>query len=153
MLMESLKDINSRDEEFKKIGQSLLTDFQYIELILRRYITCCYNIIKSNAPTVLNYGRDPKLLDKFSLGKLVNEAKVFCKNQKLINGIESFINERNRIAHSLFISAHESAYDKEFVESEIESMKKIKTMTEHFIVLLLEEERKIKNPNRVKGKF
>ncbi len=150
--MGKLEEIRKREDEFFSSGRRLLTDFQYIEFLLKRYLSLCYEATRQELDGILQYDRNPSKLEKWSLGRLVDEAMIYCNSKWVLTGLKELVQYRNDVAHSVFVDAHQNAFEEGFVSKKIEELNKIKIQAEHVIVCLLDEERSLKQSITSRGR-
>jgi hypothetical protein len=95
---------------------NVLLVFQHIEEAIRQYLLRCEYIIATRLEGIAKYRISEKQIDKFSLGRLVDEFERFNDNDDLIRRLRSIVAERNFIAHQSYIVLHEKGGKLEEIE-------------------------------------
>lgn len=89
---------------YEKSIFSALKEFQFVESVLRRYITISYDVIrlKIQDSDTLHYDFYEKDIAKWGLHRLATQFKKLCKNQELNAKFKSVVEARNQLAHDAF---------------------------------------------------
>ena len=118
---------------------SAVMEFQFIEELLRMYISYCYYIIHLSLSKKIPFKYAYKDLQKDSLGKLLDKFKKFSNNNELIKKIDHIIKDRNYCAHKAFILTYEQQKNFDFLAAELEKVERIITKARDCTQLLLAE--------------
>lgn len=108
----------------------VLLKFQFIEELLRMYISYCYQIIHIKVFKLIPFGYNYKDLQKDSLGKLITKFKKLSKDSSLIRNIENIVKDRNYCAHEVYLLTYEQQKDLEYLMIEIKKIDEITSKAE-----------------------
>lgn len=86
-------------KNYKNAVFDALTQFQFIESLLRDCILLCYKIIQEKTKDVLEFTYSESDLNKNALHALCTKYKALSKNKELVNRIRLKADDRNKIAH------------------------------------------------------
>ena len=86
-------------KNYKNAVFDALTQFQFVESLLRDCIILSYKIIQEKTKESLDFTYSESGLNKNALHALCTKYKTLTKNKGLVNRIRSKADERNRIAH------------------------------------------------------
>jgi hypothetical protein len=129
---------NLLGQYFQKLPEALLK-FQFIEELLRMYISHCYQIIFVRTSQQIPFKYEYKDLQKDALGALLRKFKRFSDNNTLIGKIENIIKDRNYCAHEAYLLTYAQQNDPGHLRAEIEKMETIITKAEDCRQLLSAE--------------
>ena len=86
-------------KNYKNAVFDALTQFQFIEALLRDCILLSYNVIQKKTESILDFTYSEPDLNKNALHALCTKYKALTKNKELIRRIKSKADDRNTIAH------------------------------------------------------
>ncbi len=86
-------------KNYKNAVFDALTQFQFIESLLRDCIVFSYQIIQEKTKDILDFRYSESDLNKNALHALCTKYKALTKNKELVCRIRSKADDRNTIAH------------------------------------------------------
>ncbi|EPW6912904.1 hypothetical protein WOB72_22745 [Vibrio parahaemolyticus] len=88
-------------KNYEKALFSALTQFQFVESLLRTYITTSYDVIrlKIEDSDTLSYEFNENDIETAGLQRLNTNFRKLCKNKQLSTKIKKVCNARNKLAH------------------------------------------------------
>lgn len=86
-------------KNYKNSVFSSLTQFQFVESLLKDCIIISYKIIKLSTKDILDFSCTEKEIDRKVLHALCTIYKKLCKNKDLVFRIKKAAKHRNKIAH------------------------------------------------------
>lgn len=91
-------------KNYEKALFSALKKFQFVESILRKYITTSYDVIrlKIQDSETLSYDFNENNIEKGGLQRLNTNFRKLCKNKELSAKIKKACDARNQLAHDAF---------------------------------------------------
>jgi hypothetical protein len=100
----------ARRDELEKNYESAvfdaLTQFQFLESLLRDCICLSYAIIRASVKDILDFGYDREDLERDALKTLCAKYKKLTLNKDLVGRIKKLADKRNEIAHSACFEFH-----------------------------------------------
>ncbi|MGR2840729.1 hypothetical protein ABMX64_22175 [Vibrio vulnificus] len=96
-----LADRNELQKNYEKALFSALTQFQFVESLLRTYIATSYDVIrlKIDGSDTLCYEFNEKDIETAGLQRLNTNFRKLCKNKPLHSKIKKVCEARNQLAH------------------------------------------------------
>lgn len=94
-----LASTNGLQENYKNAVFDALTQFQFIESLLRDCIVLSYKIVQESTKDLLDFTYSESDLNKNALQALCSKYRDLTKNKDLVQRIKSKANDRNAIAH------------------------------------------------------
>jgi hypothetical protein len=97
-------------DDYNLIATRTLMSFQYIEELLRMYLSRAYDLIKFRLAGDLPFKQND-LIERKALGALLKEFSRLNDNKELISKISALIPQRNRVAHEAYLLTVEEMND------------------------------------------
>ena len=82
-------------DSYTRAVQSLILDFQFIEELLKIVIGGSYEAIRRSAPSIVRFRPNRSVLEKESLGRLIQRYEEVSDNDPLIQNLRQVVGDRN----------------------------------------------------------
>ena len=86
-------------DSYTRAVQSLILDFQFIEELLKIVIGGSYEAIRRSAPSIVRFRPNRSVLEKESLGRLIQRYEEVSDNDPLIQNLRQVVGDRNFCAN------------------------------------------------------
>lgn len=126
-------------DKYMRVVQSLILDFQFIEELLKVVIGSSYEVIRRSTPEIVRFRPNRSIIEKESLGKLVQKYEEVSGNDDLIKNLRGVVADRNFCAHRSLVLTLEEQHDVQFLESECQRLETVKGRTTPCVIVLQAE--------------
>ena len=132
------KKINNIQTLLRVVGV-ILTEFQYMEELLKIYLGECYIFIESEVSEIIPFKYSRTDVEKDSLRRLIDKFEKVNNNADLLALLRQLTKVRNDVAHrGIMFKLHKTG-DSEYLNSELESYNEHRREVERCSELLLDE--------------
>jgi hypothetical protein len=132
------KIINNIQVLLRVLG-TILTEFQYMEELLKMYLSDCYILIKSEVSEIIPFKYSRTDVETNSLRRLIDKFEKVNNNTGLLALLRQLTKVRNDVAHrGIMFKLHKTG-DSEYLNSELESYNEHRREVERCSELLLDE--------------
>jgi hypothetical protein len=128
-LSVEMNDKSEYFDEYVTLISAILVDFQFIEEVIRMYISCVFKYIGTELSGTIPFRYDDKDIEKDSLGKLINKFEKVNNNNDLIAEMKELTKYRNDCAHRGFLLINEQAYDEKYLKNRLKDLEEVKKRT------------------------
>lgn len=139
-------------EYWNKLGNAL-TNFQFIEEVIKIYLDYSYKIVSENLKEQIPFDFSYEDVKKDSLRILIRKFKKFNLDKELIKKIGQLIDERNFVAHKAYLMTSVEREDDKYLSEQIKRIEEvISKSNECFLELHQEYEKVVKIYESIKTK-
>lgn len=126
-------------DSYTRAVQSLILDFQFIEELLKIVIGGSYEAIRRSAPSIVRFRPNRSVLEKESLGRLIQRYEEVSDNDPLIQNLRQVVGDRNFCAHRSLVLTLEEQRDVRFLDAERRRLEAVRQNTRPCVMALQAE--------------
>jgi hypothetical protein len=123
-------------ENYKRVVNLLLLDFQFIEELLKIVTSAAYEAIRRTAPPHIQFRPNRRNLEKESLGKLIQKYEEISGNEVLIQKLRDIASDRNFCAHRAFLLTLEEQQNASFLAGETRRLETLRQRSQDCVMTL-----------------
>ncbi len=123
----------------------ILLDCQFIEEMLRMYISNSYEIIKKKLNKSIPFKFSYADLKSDNLGVIIKKFKKLNNNKDLIKNVEIVRKHRNFCVHQAYLLTYEEQKDELYLRNAIKELSQMKAKVKSCLVNVINELEKIEN--------
>jgi hypothetical protein len=122
---------HARFEDYMDILKECLTQFQYLEYVLKDSLVLIEQIVSCRIKAYVPYDPEPaiKSLQKCALGLLIDKYSRYCDDGDFIEEMRRLTKERNKLAHRGFIITTKQSHNEAYIKSESKEWDQVRADT------------------------
>jgi hypothetical protein len=108
--------MNEKEKIYFQVAEGL-ANCQQVELQLKYYLAGVFKVIKKYAGAHLHIGIDEKHFEDMSLERLIQNFKLYSKDESLIKRLSKFKEKRNNLAHKSLLKVEDPSGEIDLTEA------------------------------------
>jgi chromatin segregation and condensation protein Rec8/ScpA/Scc1 (kleisin family) len=137
--------VEATSQEYFRLTQFLLMDFQFIEEGLKMYIARAYEIVRMRTRGFMPFELDYDTVAQEPLGRLVSRYSPLTENKLLVERLKKLQTARNECAHRAFLLTYDEQHDHAFLSGEVSRLEALRQETRDCVGQVLAEVKRLSN--------
>lgn len=131
-------------QEYARLKQLLLMDFQFIEEGLKMYLARVYEIVEIRTRGLVPFKLDYDTVAEEPLGRLLSRYAPLTESKALVGRLKKLLTARNECAHRAYLLTYGEQRDHAFLSREIARLERVRQDTRECVHQVLEEVRRLR---------
>lgn len=117
--------------------------FQYLEEVLKMYLSACFRIVGLSVKQRLVFEYTYEDVKSQSLGRLINLFRKYNRNEQVLKLLRDLPDERNHVAHQAYLLTQQEMRDPKALAKEWDKVTRISNKAEKAVKAMAHELRTV----------